>query len=193
MSTDAGPSQKLNRGPVQYITAVRRFDSSGWRLALESDQASHLVLYVRDACQMTPAGFDVPPPLLGNIDSLELGLSPSEQSQVSGEWLQWWRRIVHARGQEQLDFSEERANAPFLPNYVREPHEFDPLEGFRSLENSPLLRDAAIRTWRSGAEWSKHYQSRGVGHGKYVVNLAAESTIRKYQVRPDTSGRAFLS
>jgi hypothetical protein len=164
---------------------MRQFDLSGWRLALESNQATHLVLYVRDACQLTPTGYNVPPPLLGHIDPIELGLSPDEQSKASAEWLQWWLRIVHARGQSQLDFSKERADAQVQPTYVPKPHEFDPFEGFKSLEKTPLLRDAAIRTWRSGAEWSKEYQSREVGHRNELVRSAAESTIQKHHVGPE--------
>jgi hypothetical protein len=62
---------------------------------------------------------------------------------------------------------------------------FDPLERFQSLEESPLLRDAAMRKWKQGVEWSKQYQSRSLRRGSPVPKIVAESVIREKKVAPE--------
>jgi hypothetical protein len=62
---------------------------------------------------------------------------------------------------------------------------FDPFEGFQSLEESPLLRDAAMRTWKQGVEWSTQYQSRSLRRGSPLQKIVAESVIREKKVAPE--------
>lgn len=166
---------------------MRMFDLSGWRLSLTSIQAVHIVLYIRDACQLTPTGHDVPPPLIGSVENLDLGLSLVDHTRASEQWLQWWRRVIHAEGQVQLDFSH---SADLLDPQPRAPltgriSGFDPLEDFQSLEASPLLRGAALKSWRQGAEWSTTYMFRGVGERTQLARSVAESITRESQVGPE--------
>jgi hypothetical protein len=173
---------------------MRSSGTSSWRLALDSGQAAHIVLYVRDACRLNPTGPDVPPPLLGEVQVLELNLSPDDQSEVSQDWLKWWRRLIHIEGQNQLghkfgtsrpeDWSRARVDASLSV--------FDPFEGFPSLEESPLLRDAAMRAWRQGVEWCQLYQSRRISHGSPLPMSVADSIIRDKKVSPERVRAAVL-
>jgi hypothetical protein len=135
---------------------------------------------------MSPSGLDVPPPLIGKISALDLGLSPEEQSDISDEWLRWWRRFVHVQGQIQLGdkFGSSRREEWSHAIVLARASVFDPFEGFESLEESPLLRDAALKTWQQGVEWSKQYQSQDMGHGSPLAKTVAESVIRERQVTP---------
>ena len=166
---------------------MRMFESSGWSLSLSSIQAVHIVLYVRDACQLTPTGHDVPPPLIGSVENLDLGFSLVDHTRASEQWLQWWRRVVHAEGQAQLDFGQRADLLDAQPRALLTGriHGFDPLEDFQSLEASPLLRGAALRSWRQGASWSTTYMSRGVGERTQLARSVAESITRERQVGPE--------
>jgi hypothetical protein len=163
-------------------------------MALDCGQAAHIVLFVRDACRLTPSGPDVPPPLLGVVPVMELNLSPAEHSEVSQAWLGWWRRFISVQGQIQLghNFGASRSG-----DWIRELGDksssvFDPFEGFASLEDSPLLRDAAVKAWRQGAEWFEMYKSRRIRHGSLLPLTVAESVIRDKQVSPERVRAAVL-
>ena len=173
---------------------MRSFGSSGWRLSLYSDQATHLILYVRDACQLNATGYDVPPPLVGEIEIVELGLSLEDQRTTSEEWLSWWRRFIHVESQVQLDFrsEEERGDLDGRAARTVRTSVFDPLEEFQSLRETPLLRDAARKSWRQGAKWTKMYQSREVGRGLPIARTVAESFAQQRQVSPERVGACVL-
>jgi hypothetical protein len=69
---------------------------------------------------------------------------------------------------------------------------FDPFEGFPSLEESPLLKDAAMKTWRQGVEWFEFYQSRRIRHGSPLAMSIADSIIRDKKVSPERVRAAVL-
>ena|ERR1017187_1472877 len=173
---------------------MRTSGSSSWRLAIDSGEAAHIVLYVRDACRLTPSGPDVPPPLLGGVQVLELNLSPADQSEVSQDWLKWWRRLIHVEGQIQLG---HKFGASRSEDWIRALADarlsvFDPFQDFPSLEESPLLKDAAMKTWRQGMKWSELYQSRRIRHGSPLPMSVADSIIRDKQVSPERVRAAIL-
>ena len=177
-----------------YGERMRTSGPSSWRLALDSDQAAHIVLYIRDACRLIPSGPDVPPPLRGDVHSLELNLQRADKSAASQEWLEWWRRLIHVEGQIQLGHkfgasgSEERIRA--LGD--ARSSVFDPFENFLSLEESPLLRDIAIKTWRQGVTWFESHHSQRIGNGSLLPESVADSVIRDTGVSPERVRAAVL-
>ena len=163
-------------------------------MSLDRGSVAHIILYVRDACRLTPSGPDVPPPLIGEVQVLELNLSPAKHSEVSQAWLEWWRRYIHVQGQIELGHnfgasrSADRIHA--IGNAISSV--FDPFEGFESLEDSPLLKDAAVKTWRQGAEWFELYGTRRNRHGLTLPLTVAESVIRDKRVSPERVRAAVL-
>jgi hypothetical protein len=49
---------------------------------------------------------------------------------------------------------------------------FDPHEEFQSLKESPLLRHAAMSTWKQGVESSSLYQTRGIRRVPMAKSIA---------------------
>ncbi len=173
---------------------MRRSGSSSWRLALDRGQSAHIVLYVRDACGLTPVGPDVPPPLLGEVHVLDLNLSPDDQSKMVLDWLDWWRRLIHIEGQISLGhrFGVERDEDFITALGGAKNSVFDPFENFRSLEESPLLRDAAIKTWKQGVQWSELHQSHPIRHSSTLPLSVADSVILDMSVSPERVRAAVL-
>lgn len=173
---------------------MRRSGSSSWRLGLNRGQSAHIVLYVRDACGLTPVGPDVPPPLLGEVPVLELNLSPDDQSKMTLDWLDWWRRLIHVEGQISLGhkFGAERDEDLLTAHGDARQSVFDPFESFQSLEKSPLLRDAAMKTWRQGVEWCRLNHSGDIRHSSTLPLSVADSVILDKRVSPERVRAAVL-
>ena len=173
---------------------MRVSGSSSWRLALNSAQSTHIALYVREASQLTPTGTDVPPRLLGEVQVLELSLSPGDQSEISQDWLRWWRRLVHIEGQIQLGRNFGALRSEDLINTLGSARNsvFDPFEGFQSLKETPLLRDVAMKTWRQGVEWCHLHQLGQIRHAPEFPKSVADSVIRDKQVSPERVRAAVL-
>ncbi len=173
---------------------MRRSGSSSWRLALDRGQSAHIVLYVRDACGLTPVGPDVPPPLLGEVQVLDLNLSPDDQSKMALDWLDWWRRLIHIEGQISLGhmFGVERNDDLITALGGARNSVFDPFEDFQSLEESPLLRDAAMKTWKQGVQWCQLHQSRQIRHSSTLPLSVADSVILDMRVSPERVRAAVL-
>ena len=86
-----------------------------WRIGVGEGHAAHSLLFLRDSCNLAPAGADVPPPLLDDFaGSMNTSLAGSVHQSESGNssdcvpepgshghadmseaWLRWWRRVVH--------------------------------------------------------------------------------------------------
>jgi len=113
---------------------------------------------------------------------------------IASDWLRWWRRYVHVEGQIQLGhmFGASQPDERRHAMRVARASVFDPFEGFVCLEESPLLRDAALKTWKQGVEWSEQHQSKGFGRGSPLPKIVAESVIREKKVDPERVNAGVL-
>ena len=163
-------------------------------MSLDRGQAAHIILYIRDACQLSVSGLDVPPPLRGDVHLLDLNLSPGEHEETSQAWLEWWHRFILLEGQIQLGHTFGASEDGERIRSLGEARTlaFDPGEGFASLADSPLLRGAAMKSWRDGADWFGLQESQRIRHGSMIPLTVAESVIRDKQVSPERVRAAVL-
>jgi hypothetical protein len=179
---------------ARAVPYAERMDVAGresWRIGIGGAPAVHALLFIRDALRLTPAGADVPPPLVGDVPEVELGLSAHEGPELSEAWLDWWRRFIHVEGA-----TERGAFARGLdPNVGRARQRaavfgvFDP-PGFASLAGSPPLQESAQQLGDRALKWGSGHASghRGAAPERKAAWLAqksmAESVIEEYQVSP---------
>lgn len=163
-------------------------------MSLDRGQAAHIILYIRDACQLSVSGLDVPPPLRGDVHLRHLNLSPDEHEETSRAWLEWWHRFILAEGEVQLGHRFGASGDEVRIRSIGESRTFafDPGEGFASLADSPLLRGAAMKSWRDGADWFGLQESQRIRHGSMIPLTVAESVIRDKQVSPERVRAAVL-
>lgn len=77
---------------------MQRIENSSGRFEIDGDDSAHLILCVRDACALRPIGIDVPPPLIGSVEKLDLGHNSLETAKLTNAWSGWWQRLVHEEG-----------------------------------------------------------------------------------------------
>ncbi len=121
---------------------MQRVETSSWRLEIDGDQSAHLILFVRDACDISPIGLDVPPPLIGGVAKHDLGLNPLETAELTKAWSTWWRKFLHNEGDIVLGESYRALSREV----------FDPPR-FESLANYRPLQEVAQRLWPLGEPW----------------------------------------
>ena len=137
--------------------------SGSWRIGVGGGQAVHAVLYIRDACGLSPAGIDIPPPLAGPVENVDLGLSPSDQTEASDAWLEWWRRLVRVEGAAELGDTLGTSSKDEYRKARTPEHRsvFDP-PGFESLASCVPLQQAARRTSQQALAWWDRNRRRGL-------------------------------
>jgi hypothetical protein len=178
---------------------MRRAGSKSWRLSTSNDQAADFCLYVRDAFSLDLRGSDIPPPLSGGVQPIELDSMTADQRDLALAWHMWWRRLVRVVGAAQLG----RGLSSLSSDDYRQAHlearqsVMDPLDGFKSLSEYPALRSAAQRSWPQGYEWSKtHGSSRfgrsSTGHGSPTRKMVAERVIEERHVSPERVNAAVI-
>jgi hypothetical protein len=166
-----------------------------WRIGIGGDQAVHALLYIRDACRLTPTGADVPPPLVGDIPDFTPAASALELFELSAAWLDWWRRFIHFEGAVELgefardvDQPERRTSPSQLESFGRV---FDPPE-FGSLSESRRLQEVARQVSPHALRWWSENRENRHPRGEPAERKSAwssyrsvaESIIEDYQVRP---------
>lgn len=172
------PHVVLRGGPDPYLPGdggirrgtvwcVRTAGSGSWRVAVGGGQQAHAILYVRDACQLTPEGPEVPPPLVGGVERIVPGLGPEERAEASDGWVAWWRRFIEVEGEHQLG---DREPSPAAESRARRRAQlqevFDP-RAFGHLAGCPPLQLAARRSCEPAlAWWGEH---RGSDHHALAV------------------------
>ncbi len=178
---------------------MRVAGSKSWRLSTSSDQAADFCLYVRDALSLDVSGSDIPPPLSGGVQPIELDIMTSDHRDLALAWQMWWRRLVRVIGATQLG----RGLGSFSRDGYRQAHfearqsVWDPLEGFKSLSEYPVLRSAAQRSWPQGYEWSKtrgssRFRPSSAGHRSPTPKMVAEQVIEERHVSPDRVSAAVI-
>lgn len=69
---------------------MQRIDTPSWSIEVDGDYAAHLILCVRDACALSPAESNAPPPLITGVEKLDLGLNSLEMAELTIAWTAWW-------------------------------------------------------------------------------------------------------
>lgn len=175
---------------------MRRAGSNSWRLSTSNDQAADFCLYVRDAFGLDPRGPDIPPPLTGGVPPIELDNMTADRRDLALAWHMWWRRLVRVVGAAQLG----RGLGSLSRDDYRQVHfearqsVWDPLEGFNSLSEYPVLRSAVRQCWPQGYEWSKtHGSSRSsTKRSSPIPKMVAERVIEERHVSPERVKAAVI-
>jgi len=146
---------------VISIASMRKSGSESWRVAVGGDQATHAILYIRDACQLVPSGPDVPPNLAGDVDLIDLGLSSVELAEASDGWTEWWRQYVAVEGSHQLGDRDSTTIQEFQRRHQEDmgrvfgPREFD------HLASCSPLQQAAQRSCEQALSWWRDHRQYG--------------------------------
>lgn len=168
---------------------VRTAGSASWRVAIEDDQTTHAVLYVRDACRLTPEDPMVPPRLVGEVPDLSSALTDSDRTQASVSWLDWWGRVVRFEGVSQLGgFSTQR-------DVVRERGAvFDPPD-FQTLSRWPSLQSITRMTCEQALRWHKRSHTPSAQDRKrwQVMKAVVDEVCTDFQVDPSRLNAAVIS
>jgi hypothetical protein len=147
--------------------------SESWRVAVGGGQAEHALLFVRDACQLTPSGPEVPTKLSGDIELIDLGFSSGDLAEASHGWLEWWRQYVQFEGLNQLGdrgvatLAESRRSRRERMAQVFSPRDFD------HLASCPPLQEAAQRSREQALVWWR--DNRQNGHQSLNVPSSREA------------------
>jgi hypothetical protein len=140
---------------------MRLAGSESWRVAVGGGQAEHALLYVRDACQLTPSGPEVPPKLAGGVERIDLGFSSNEMAEASGGWTEWWRQYVQVEGLNQLGDRGVATSTEFRRSCRAEiARVFDPRD-FDHLAGCPSLQEAARRSCEQALVWWRDNRQNG--------------------------------
>jgi hypothetical protein len=173
---------------------MQRVRHESCRVGVGDAHALHSLLFIRDVCRLTPTGPDVPPPLLGDLPTVDFDLSPDERAEMSAGWLDWWRRVIHVEGATErgefatvADPDDGRARQRAAAFGV-----FDSPD-FASLADRPVLQDVSRRVCDQALRWENERRGRprprGLeSHERRAAWLAqksvAETVIEEYQVNP---------
>lgn len=66
---------------------------------IANEQAAHALLYVRDACGLTPADDPmVPPTLADQVPDRSSMLAGGDPLEAASDWLDWWKELVRFEG-----------------------------------------------------------------------------------------------
>jgi hypothetical protein len=121
---------------------MRKAESDSWRVSIGDGQTTHAVLFVRDACRLTPADDPiVPTHLVGDVPDLSSRLTKGDRTQASSAWLDWWRRVIEFEGAKELgEFTQRTAQSDAVRRLAPSHREvFDPPD-FESLATWPSLQ-----------------------------------------------------
>ena len=161
--------------------------SKSWRVGVShGDQALHVGLYIRDHFQIVAIDRDVPPSLNRQVPIGQIPIELQTDGDLPGQWLWWWRQLVHVEGHHQLGTDPSNFDAlgtsqdpPGGPRF------FDPYEGFQSLDSHPQLKDLVSGSWSQSNEWSKNLSQPAPKRGGTVARDVAEMVIADYEVSPE--------
>jgi hypothetical protein len=192
---DADLQLEVDTAAASYACWMQRAGGESWRVGIGGAQTVHSLLVVRDMCRLAPSGADVPPPLLGDLPTIDFDLDSEEREEMSAGWLNWWRRSVHVEGAIQrgefartADSNEGRARQRTAVFEA-----FDSPD-FASLADSPALQDASRRVCDQALRWENERRGRPRPHGResherktawLAQKSVAESVIEEDQVNPD--------
>ena len=70
---------------------MREDGRPSWRIAVDSAEGLHLVLFIRDALWLDTVGDDLPGPLAFDVHDLSAELGRSERAAARQAWPDWWR------------------------------------------------------------------------------------------------------
>jgi len=173
---------------------MQRTGRESWRVGVGGEEVVHSLLFIRDVCGLTSSGPDVPPPLVGELPTINFDLSSEEREEMSAGWLDWWRRSVHVEGATQRGEFAGTAD----PNEGRERQRaavfgvFDSPD-FACLADNPALQDASRRVCDQALRWENERRGRPRPHGResperraawLAQKSVAESVMEEYQVSP---------
>jgi hypothetical protein len=70
---------------------MRKGTGQSWRVAIDSPEGLHLLLFVRDSLWLDSAGPDLPGPVAWDVPDLSAQLDPAERAAARRAWPDWWR------------------------------------------------------------------------------------------------------
>jgi len=70
---------------------MREVGRPSWRIAVDSAEGLHLVLFIRDALWLDTVGDDLPGPLAFDVPDLSAELDRGERAVARQAWPAWWR------------------------------------------------------------------------------------------------------
>jgi len=173
---------------------MRVAGSKSWRVSVDrQDQALHVALCIRDHFQIHVTEDDVPPSLNWHVPTGQVPFEVQNLDDFSGQWLWWWRQLVHASSCRQLELDLTGFNG--LSNF-QDPKGgtgfFDPYEDFHSLDSRPQLRDLVAGSWRQGIEWSKPLYQTSRERARMVVKDVVDTVIAERQVLPESINASVI-
>jgi len=70
---------------------MRESTRPSWRIAIDSAEGLHLLLFVRDSLWLDSTGADLPGPLAFDVPDLSTELGPAGRAAARQAWPDWWR------------------------------------------------------------------------------------------------------
>jgi hypothetical protein len=176
---------------------VRTAGSESWHVSIEDEQTTHAVLFVRDACGLTPDDDPVVPPrLVGEVPDLGSSMTRSDRTRASAAWTDWWRRVAEFEGAKELGEITEGATREDALRRLTAAYAavFDPPD-FECLAAWPTLQSMSRTTCQQALRWHRHSATPiPPDHARWLVTKAvAEEACAAFHVSPSRLNAAVIA